>query len=287
MNDVDTTQPATGFDHLTIIVANVDEATRAYEGLLGSKPSWRGDHPELGTRASLFGLRNTVIELVGPLPDAIESEGMRQLLETRGEGLYTLAFETEDAQQTSTNLRARGIRAAPPADGEARGVDGSLRHYRTVELSPRSTRGLNVLAVQRADAAALRMQTLPAADCADALDHAVIRTAAPDAAVALYGQAFGLRLALDRELFGTRMLFFRAGGVTLEVVHDASLGEIDAFYGLTYRVRDIEEAHRRIAAHGFAVSVVRTGHKPGTQVFSVKDGTCGVPTLILRDPARD
>jgi hypothetical protein len=35
------------------------------------------------------------------------------------------------------------------------------------------------------------------------------------------------------------------------------------------------------------VSDVREGRKPGTRVFSVRGGTAGVPTLILRDPARD
>lgn len=276
-----------GFDHVTIIVNDVDRATDGYTRLLGAGPTWRGDHPQLGTRAALFGLQNTVIELVGPLPDAPESEGMRNLLEARGEGLYALALQTADAQQTSTDLRARGVRAAAPADGEARGVDGTVRHYRSVELSPRSTRGLSVLAVERADSAALRMAATPASDCADALDHVVIRTADADAAVALYGKGLGLRLALDREVFGARMLFFRAGGVTLEVVHDAALGAEDVFYGLTYRVRDIAAAHARIAAQGFAVSEVRAGHKPGTQVFGVRNGTCGVGTLFLRDPARD
>ena len=276
-----------GFDHVTVIVDDVDAATASYQRLLGIVPSWRGDHPALGTRATLFGLTNTMIELVGPLPDALESEGMRNLLATRGQGLHALAFQSADAQLTSSELRARGVRAASPQDGEARGLDGSVRHYRTVELSPRSTRGLSVFAVQRADTAALRMTGLPAADCAEALDHAVIRTADPDAAVALYGDALGLRLALDRKVFGARMLFFRAGGVTLEVVHDASLGASDVFYGLTYRVRNLAEAHGRMAEQGFAVSEIRAGHKPGTHVFGVRDGTCGVATLILRDPARD
>lgn len=288
MNDVASTPPrALGFDHVTVIVADVVAATQAYQRLLGSAPTWSGAHRELGTQAALFGLRNTLIELVGPLPDAPESEGMRELLATRGEGLYALAFATDDAQRTVGELRARGLRAAAPADGEAHGVDGSLRRYRTVELSPRSTRGLSVLAVERTDAASLRTAGAPAADRAEALDQVVIRTAAPDAALALYGEALGLRLSLDKQLFGTRMLFFRVGGVTLEVVHDAALDERDAFYGLTYRVRDLEAAHARLGAEGFSLSAVRPGRKPGTEVFAVRDGTCGVPTLILRDPARD
>jgi hypothetical protein len=103
----------------------------------------------------------------------------------------------------------------------------------------------------------------------------------------LYGGGLGIRLALDRELAGTRMLFFRTGGVTIEVVGDANAGENDAFYGLAYRVGDIEEAHARMQGEGCDVSEVRNGRKPGTRVFTVRDGTCGVPTLILRDPARD
>ena len=43
----------------------------------------------------------------------------------------------------------------------------------------------------------------------------------------------------------------------------------------------------RVQGQGFAVSEVRVGNKPGTQVFTVRGGTCGVPTLFLRDPVRD
>jgi catechol 2,3-dioxygenase-like lactoylglutathione lyase family enzyme len=121
----------------------------------------------------------------------------------------------------------------------------------------------------------------------EALDHVVIRSSAPDAAIAFYERGLGIRLALDRGVGPRRMLFFRIGGVTLEVVHDPALGESDAFYGVAYRVRDLEAAHTRLRSAGFAVTEPRAGNKPGTHVFSVRDGTCGVPTLILRDPARD
>lgn len=65
------------------------------------------------------------------------------------------------------------------------------------------------------------------------------------------------------------------------------MSERDLFYGLAYRVREIEAAHARLRASGFELSQIRAGNKPGTRVFSVRDGTFGVPTLILRDPARD
>jgi catechol 2,3-dioxygenase-like lactoylglutathione lyase family enzyme len=276
-----------GFDHVTIVVNDVAQAVSRYAALFARLPSWQGEHTELGTQAALFGLSNTLIELVGPLPNAPEAEGMRELLAARGEGLHAIAFATPDAAQCSQALRAKGVRAAPPESGEARARDGAVRTYRSVELSARTTRGVSVLAVERADASLLRGSVPESASAVTALDHVVLRTAAPDAAIALYGEGLGIRLALNRELAGTRMLFFRIGGVTLEVVTDPSAGETDRLWGLAYRVRDIDLAHKQLAAAGFEPSPVREGKKPGTRVFTLREGTCGVPTLILRDPARE
>jgi catechol 2,3-dioxygenase-like lactoylglutathione lyase family enzyme len=275
------------FDHLTLAVNQVDAAVSAYQRLLGSPPSWCGDHPELGTSAALFGLSNAMLELVGPRADAAEAEGMRAWLAEHGEGLQALALGTDDAAGCSRELRERGLRATPPQDGAALASDGSTRSYRTVELSTRSTRGLAVLAVERADRARLFSSGVADPAAIEALDHVVIRSADLDAAIAFYGTGLGLRLALDRVVRDTRMLFFRVGGVTIEVVHDPSRTSADAFGGAAYRVRDIAAAHARMRAAGMAVSEPRAGAKPGTQVFTVREGTCGVPTLIVRDPSRD
>ena len=115
----------------------------------------------------------------------------------------------------------------------------------------------------------------------------MIRTADTDAAKKLYGEQLGIRLALARELRGTRMLFFRIGGVTLEVVLDASLAESDALWGHAFRVRDIDAAHARMKNAGFELSELRDGLKPGTRIFTVRGDTGNVPTLILRDPSRE
>jgi len=275
------------FDHVTLAVHDLDAASAQYARLLGRPPRWRGSHPGSGSVAALFGVGNAVIELVAPDGDALEAEGLRTLLSTRGEGLVALGFATDDAAALSASLRARGLRATPPEEGEARGDDGSLRSYRAVTLSPRATRGLTVLAVERADLATLAAAEPDAAALVDALDAVVLRTRDPDAAARLYGEGLGIRLALDRKLGERRMLFFRLGGVTLEIIEDGTLGADDTFYGLSHRVRDLDAAHARLSAEGFALSEIRAGNKPGTTVFTVRDGTCGVPTLFLRDPSRD
>ena len=94
-------------------------------------------------------------------------------------------------------------------------------------------------------------------------------------------------MALDRSnpAWGMRLMFFRCGDLIVEIAHPLKDGRgegPDSFYGLTWRSPDIEATHSRLAAAGISVSGLRTGRKPGTRVFSVKDGTCGVPTLIIR-----
>lgn len=120
-----------------------------------------------------------------------------------------------------------------------------------------------------------------------ALDHVVIRTGDAESARRLYRDALGLRLALDRSFpdWGVRLLFFRLGGLTVELA--ASLREApdpagaDRLWGLSWRVDDVAAARERLARAGRDVSELRAGRKPGTRVFSVRDGTCGVPTLFI------
>ncbi len=276
----------TSFDHLTILVHDLDAAVERYTQLFAHTPVWRGAHPELGTQGALFGLSNALVELAAPLASAPETDGMRELLAARGEGLHAIAFGTDDAASFSAALRKSGVRATEPQDGEARDADGKVRSYRTIDLSPRITRGLSAYIVERGDRVALR-PTISDRSAAFALDHVVIRTSDVEAAIALYRDKLGIRLALDTKLGTARMLFFRIGGVTLEVVEDHGVGDQDKLYGATYRVRDLDRAHARMKSAGFAINDVRAGMKPATQVFSVKDGTCNVPTLILRDEGRD
>ena len=80
-------------------------------------------------------------------------------------------------------------------------------------------------------------------------------------------------------------MFFRCGDLVVEVSHrpgkptDAAR---DKLRGLCWRVTDIDATHARLTASGIDVSEIRTGRKPGTRVMTVRNGTCGVPTLLVQ-----
>ena len=164
-----------------------------------------------------------------------------------------------------------------------------MRTWRRFRCADGETGGIKTFVIEHVTGA------LAPADAPDGavtgLDHIVINTPNPDRAAALYGARLGLDLALDRTAseWKTRFLFFRTGGLTFEVInrlgddHDAAGN--DTIFGLTWAVRDLEAAHERLTDAGFNVSGVRTGRKPGSRVFTVRDGTLNVPTLFIsHDP---
>ena len=120
-----------------------------------------------------------------------------------------------------------------------------------------------------------------------AIDHVVIFTPDPARAIALWRDQLGLRLAFDREFAerALRLMFFRSGGITLELACPlpAVIGSADPDrpYGVSYRVPSVEAHREALLAAGFDVSPVRVGNKPGTRVASVRSHTAGVATLIL------
>jgi catechol 2,3-dioxygenase-like lactoylglutathione lyase family enzyme len=124
------------------------------------------------------------------------------------------------------------------------------------------------------------------AACVSALDHVVVRTPNPERAIAFYAGRLGLDLRLDRSnpQWGARLLFFRCGDLVVEIAHDLRSGVSDApdqLWGLSWRVPDVAKANARLKAAGLDVTAPRDGRRPGSQVFSVKSRTEGVPTLVI------
>lgn len=277
-------------DHVIVAVRDLSDATRRYATLLSRSPSWRGDHPGWGTANALFKLDNTYLELISPHGEGPLGRTVAAHLDRRGDGPIGLAFATSDLDAARARLVANGLAPPPVSPGEGRDTGtGMIRRWRSMLLPQASTRGVLVIAIEHESPNRLP-EAVPAGS-ADAvvtgIDHAVVQTADADAAIAFYGDGLGLRLALDRSFpdWGMRLVFFRVGGVTVEIAQplgDAPLpAHTDQLWGLSWRVPNADAARARLAAAGLEVSEVRPGRKPGTRVLSVKDGTCGVPTLLI------
>lgn len=290
----------TALDHVIVAVKDLAAARTDYQRLLGLVPSWNGVHPQAGTSNVLFRLENTYIELLAPAGEGPLADLLRHRLDASGEGMLGLAFATAALDACCATLAARGLEPGPIVEGH--GIDsatGAERRWRRASLPPHLTRGIFLFPIEHTTPPGVLPMAAPAGDAAaavHALDHAVVQTFDADAARKLFGDSLGIRLAVDKEFpeWGVRLMFFRIGGITLEVAgalagsdspsgmsQDGSLSGGDRLYGMSYRVRSIDRARERLAAAGVDVSEVRTGRRPQTRVCTVRSSTCSVPTLMI------
>lgn len=117
------------------------------------------------------------------------------------------------------------------------------------------------------------------------VDHLVLRTADAEACIGLFCVGLGIRLALDKSApqWGGRMLFFRVGKLTLEVIEPTeNKPESDHFWGIAFQCPDASIAAAQLHARGVELSEVRDGRKPGTRVATVKSHALTIPTLLIQ-----
>jgi catechol 2,3-dioxygenase-like lactoylglutathione lyase family enzyme len=152
---------------------------------------------------------------------------------------------------------------------------------------PAATHEVKLFFLERSDERPASQPTGPA--LVTGLDHLVISTGDCERAAALYGARLGLdmRLDLTRPDWGVHLMFFRCGDLIVEIaqrLNDATAMPADRLMGLSWRVADAQATQARLAAAGFDVSEVRPGRKPKTHIFTVRNRTSGVPTLMIQLP---
>jgi catechol 2,3-dioxygenase-like lactoylglutathione lyase family enzyme len=277
----------TGLDHLVVLLEDIEAGAKAYQLLLGRAPSWRSAND--GAETVLFTLDNMTLELMAPAGYSPTAERIRGVIKVWGEGLASICFRVSDIEKMYRRLDRLALKPDPVAEVVSRDTgSGASLHWKRTRAATELTRGVRMffleLAQDRPRSAAT--STAPIVG----LDHVVVSTEDPERAAALYGARLGLDMALDRshQDWG-QLMFFRCGDLIVEVVKRPVAGgdpTHDKLWGLSWRVADIDATRARLAADGLDVSEVRNGRKPGTRVLSVRNGACGIHTLLLERTAR-
>jgi len=272
-----------GFDHVVVLANEIEAAITAYQTLFARAPSWRYDGE--GARRALFTLDNMTLELVAPDGDGASGDLVRNVLAAQGEGLASICFRTNDIAKMHRRLDRLTLKPEPVSDAESRDVTtGAVMAWKRTRAATDMTRGVRIFFLELAKERPLSVRTGPTS--ITAMDHVVIGTADPERTAALYGARLGLDMALDRSHpeWG-RLMFFRCGDVVVEVAHKPGKESADApdrLRGICWRVADVDATRARLIESGVDVSEARPGRKPGTRVMTVRNGTCGVPTLLVQ-----
>jgi catechol 2,3-dioxygenase-like lactoylglutathione lyase family enzyme len=277
----------TGLDHVVVLTGDIAAGEAAYQSLFARTPAWRNSGD--GAERVLFTLDNMTLELMAPSGEGAAADRIRAVLAAQGEGLASLCFRTNDIAKMHRRLDRLSLKPEPVSEVESReATSGATLSWKRTRAATDATRGVRLFFLELAKERPLSVRTGPAS--ITAMDHVVVSTPDPERAAALYGARLGLEMALDRSHpdWG-RLMFFRCGDLIVEVTHRPGKPadvKHDRLRGMCWRVADIDATHARLTAAGVDVSEVRSGRKPGTRVMTVRNGTCGVPTLLVQPSPR-
>lgn len=243
-----------GLDHIELTVRDADKGARELSDVLGRTAT----SPPGEQKCGYVRLQFDNIALIVRRGDADNSAAVLRPV-----------FRCSDLEVAAHRLARRALPGRMNGDCDRWDIDVGATHGVPISVT-----------------AAAAVATVAGDQDILGLDHIVIRTPDAERAVALYGGRLGLDLRLDRTnpKFGSRMLFFVCGDLVVEITQDLKAGVgsgPDRIWGLAWRARAIEDAHARMLANGVAVSELRDGRRPGSQVFTVKSHTLGVPTLVI------
>ena len=280
----------TGLHHSVLLSPDMTSAISLYANLLGRDPDWVSAPSDDGTASALFVLDQTALEILAPVGDGEGAEKLRKLIETDGPGLKSIAFSVENMPRWHTLLTRRRLEPSDVTERTVSGAEGfAPRNWTSCRIPDANAAGIKTFFVEEKN----KILAQPVGDDrVHTLDHFVIATPNIERTLGHYGARLGLDLRLDRTHpeWGVHFLFFKTGGLIFEIVNrlkeDTDPGADDQIYGLTWTVKDISAAHARLQSSGLDISEIRTGRKPGSHVFTVRDGTLRVPTLFITHTPR-
>ena len=128
------------FDHVGVAVKSVEQMLAIY-GKIGEFQVTQTDVPGQKAKVALLKAGDTSVEFLEPTS---EDSTLAKFIRERGEGLHHIAFEVDDIEKTTEELKARGFRFI--YDKPANGKFGSRVNF----MHPRSTGGILVELTQRA-----------------------------------------------------------------------------------------------------------------------------------------
>jgi len=98
----------TGFDHVVVRVKDFDEGVATYRDVLGLELDRLAESEALGIKQAFFQLPDGgFLEVVAPTD---EDSAVARAIESRGEGIHTLAMAVDNLDQTVASLKEGGAR---------------------------------------------------------------------------------------------------------------------------------------------------------------------------------
>jgi catechol 2,3-dioxygenase-like lactoylglutathione lyase family enzyme len=283
-------------DHIVALVHDLDAVFPTFTERLGVPVSWQVESKD-GWRSSAIWLGNVSLELLEPSSDG-STAAFHRALESRGEGLFLVAFEPTDIDYSVGALRNRGAMLSDPiasAVFDPNRNDG-LRGYRSAFINRRNTAGINTFICQY-DTPFTPLDGGKGALKVKKLDHVIIATEDVDEAAALWEKNLGLKrdAALEHPLgAGFKVARLPIGDAFLELVqpvekegrfYEQFQERGEGMFSISVEVEDLDEAVSYLRGNDVKVSDPEPSIWPGARLARINhEYTHGVSIQLIERP---
>ena len=245
-------------DRITYLASSLEKAEKTFSSFFNLKPSKRVISAKKNYESLIYIFENMCFEVIEKKDDLSEKNK-----------LYGFSLLSDD-------LSSINISIISEKNNRQEEFEDKVQSVKSIDIKQSPDFQLLVNEYENLDMDRANENNL------FALDHLVLTTNKSDDLIDLYEKELGIRLALDQfvEKWGGRMLFFRTGQATIEVIDNKVEGN-DQFWGLAWKTKDIRKKREYLVENGFNVSDVKDGRKKDTLVATVKFDEVKIPTLLV------
>ena len=245
-------------DRITYLASSLEKAEKTFSSFFDLKPSKRVISAEKNYESLIYIFENVYFEVIEKKDDLSEKNK-----------LYGFSLLSDD-------LSSIDISIISEKNNRQEEFEDKVQSVKSIDIKQSPDFQLLVNEYENLDMDRANENNL------FALDHLVLTTNKSDDLINLYEKELGIRLALDQfvEKWGGRMLFFRTGQATIEVIDNKVEGN-DQFWGLAWKTKDIRKKREYLIENDFNVSDVKDGRKKDTLVATVKFDEVKIPTLLV------
>lgn len=191
--------------HVAVVVRDADEALKFYRDALAMPVTADAVIDEQGVRGVLLAAGDGEVELIQPVR---EGTGVARFLETKGEGLHHICFESDDVAAELKGAADKGIALIDNAP--RKGLAGMIGF-----VHPKATRGVLI-----EYATPVEPPAHVAAGPVKNLDHVAVAVSDLDAGIETYQKNFGLTLERrgESQALGIQQAFLPIGSAFVELI---------------------------------------------------------------------
>jgi catechol 2,3-dioxygenase-like lactoylglutathione lyase family enzyme len=286
--------PLKRIDHIVALVRDLDTVFPTFVERLGLPVSWQVESKDGGWRSSALWLGDTSLELLEP--SAVGATvAFHRALESRGEGLFLVAFEPSNIEYSVRALRNRGAILSDPIASAVYDPnrDDGLRGYRSAFINRRDTAGMNTFICQY-DTPFTPLDGGKGPLKVKKLDHVIIATEDVDEAAALWDKNLGLKrdAALEHPLgAGFKVARLPIGDAFLELVqpvdkegrfYDQFQQRGEGMFSISVEVEDLDDAVSYLRSNNVKVSDPEASIWPGARLARINhEYTHGVSIQLI------